>query len=181
MSRIVRSLAIILIALWVGIQFCIGFIVAPYLFSLAGRGSPAVPNTGAAATLIGPLLNGSHVLGLLAGTMLIMALVFLRRAGDVPLGAKLALSELGVGLAVVCAAVNFWVVTPRVRSVQEQLAERFGAFQQADKADPLYQQFGALHQASTALFIVGFTAALAALVCMTQFRSREVQRERSAV
>ena len=53
-----------------------------------------------------------------------------------------------------------------------RLADRYGAFHQADRADPLYQQFNGLHQTSTALFMVGFTAALVCLVCMTQFRSR---------
>jgi hypothetical protein len=70
------------------------------------------------------------------------------------------LSEAGVVLAVLCAAVNYWEFTPRLKGVQAQLAERYGAFHQADKADPLFQQFTGLHQTSTALFMVGFVAAL---------------------
>src|SRR5262249_10169996 len=122
--------------------------------------------------LIGPLLYGSDVVGLAVGVGLILALLFLRRRGEVPLGGKLYLCEGGVGGAVLCAAVNYWVLTPRLQALQGQLPQRYGGFHQADKADPLYLQFNGLHQTSTAVFMVGFVAALVCLVCLTQFRSR---------
>jgi hypothetical protein len=172
MTKAVKSSALVAAALWVGVLFCLGFIVAPYLFALAGRNSPAVPNTGVAADLIGPLLYSADVIGLVIATGLLMALVFLRRRQEVPMGSRLFLCEMGVGAAAVCAAVNYWILTPRLKSVQTQLAERFGAFHQADKADPLFQQFNSLHQTSTTLFMIGFAAALIGLICMTQFRSR---------
>jgi putative effector of murein hydrolase len=146
--------------------------VAPYLFILAARKSSAVPNTGVAADLIGPLLYSSDVLGLVVGAGLILALILLRRRNEVPLGSKLFISEIGVGVAVLCAAVNYWVFAPQLQAIQMQLAERYGAFHQADQADPLFQQFSGLHQTSTSLFMAGFVAALVCLVCMTQFRSR---------
>ena len=65
-----------------------------------------------------------------------------------------------------------WVLTPWLKGVQGQLAERYGGFHRADKADPLFQQFTGLHQTSTAVFMIGFVAALICLVCMTQFRTR---------
>jgi hypothetical protein len=86
-------------------------------------------------------------------------------------------AEVGVAVAALCAAVNYWVLTPRVRSVQGQLAERYGAFHLADKADPLYLQFNGLHQTSTTLFMVGFVAALLCLVCLTNFRSRSTTHQ----
>jgi hypothetical protein len=171
---------LVITALWVGVLFCLGFVVAPYLFALAARHSPAVPNTGVAADLIGPLLYSSDVAGLVVGAGLLLALLFLRRWDEVPLGSRLFLSEIGVGVAVLCAAVNYWVVTPRVMAVKGQLAEQYGAFHLADKADPLYQQFNGLHQTSTTLFLVGFAAALLCLVCMTQFRSRSSPAQASA-
>ena len=85
---------------------------------------------------------------------------------------RLFLAEIGLGLAVACAAVNYWVFTPRIKLLQGQLVERFGAFHLADKADPLYRRFDGLHQTSTTVFLVGFAAALIGLVCMTQFRPR---------
>lgn len=172
MTKAVKSSALLVASLWVGVLFCLGFIVAPYLFALAARNSPAVPNSGVAADLIGPLLYSSDVMGLVVGAGLLVALLFLRLRGEVPLAGKLYLSESGVVLAVLCAAVNYWVFTPRLKGVQAQLAERYGAFHQADKADPLFQQFTGLHQTSTARFMVGFVAALICLVCMTQFRPR---------
>jgi hypothetical protein len=144
MSRVVKSTAVVAAALWVGVLFCLGLIVAPYLFALAARKSPSVPNTGVAADLIGPLLYSSDVVSLV----------------------------LGAGVAALCAAVNYWWFAPRIKAVQGQLVERYGAVHQADQADPLFAQFNGLHQTSTTLFLVGLTAALVCLVCMTQFRAR---------
>jgi hypothetical protein len=172
MTRAVKSSALVIASLWVGALFCLGFVVAPYLFALAARRSPAVPDTGVAAALIGPLLYSADVVGLVVGAGLLLALAFLRRRGEVPLGGRLYLGESGVAAAALCAAVNYWVLTPRLRAIQGRLAERYGAFHQAGKADPLFRQFSGLHQASTTVFLVGFVAALIGLVCMTQFRTR---------
>ena len=103
---------------------------------------------------------------------LLLAVVYLRRRGESPLGGKLHLCEIGVAAAVVCAAINYWLITPQVKAVQGQLAERYGAFHLADPGDALYAQFTGLHQTSTALFMLSFAAALLCLVCLTQFRSR---------
>jgi hypothetical protein len=176
MTRVIKSSALVAAALWVGVLFCLGFVVAPYLFVLAARNSPAVPNTGVAADLIGPLLYSADVVGLIIGAGLVAALIFLRRRGETPLGSRLYLSEVGVGVAALCAAVNYWIFAPRIKTLQGQLAERYGAFHQADKGDPLFQQFNGLHQTSTTLFMIGFAAALICLVCMTHFRSRPSQQ-----
>src|SRR5262249_37409947 len=149
-------------------------------FVLAARKSPSVPNTGVAADLIGPLLYSSDVMSLVLGAGLVAALVYLRRRGEVPLGSRLCLSGVGVGVAAVCAAVNYWWFAPQIKHVQGQLAERYGAFHQADKADPLFAQFNWLHQTSTTLFMIGLAAALLCLVCMTQFRSRQANPQRAA-
>ena len=37
MTKAVKSSALLVAALWVGVLFCLGFIVAPYLFTLAAR------------------------------------------------------------------------------------------------------------------------------------------------
>lgn len=172
MTTAVRSSALVVAALWVGILFCLGFVVAPYLFILAARQSPSVPNTGVAADLIGPLLYSSDVLGLVVGAALLAVLIFLRTRGQVTLGGRFFLSEIGVGVAVACAALNYWVLTPRLGALQGELARRYGAFHLAEKTDPVLRQFSGLHQTSTTVFMVGFVAALVCLVGMTQFRSR---------
>jgi hypothetical protein len=173
MTRVIKSSAVVAASLWVGVLFCLGFVVAPYLFVLAGRNSPTVPNTSVAADLIGPLLYAADVGGLVVGAWLIAALVFLRWRGEVPLGGRVYLTEVGVGIAAICAAANYWVCTPRLKVIRAELAERYGAFHQADRADPLFRRFNDLHQASTILFVIGFVAALICLVCMTQFWSRQ--------
>jgi|SRR6516165_2834721 hypothetical protein len=180
MSRVVKSTALVAASLWVGVLFCLGFIVAPYLFALAARKSPSVPNTAVAADLIGPLLYSSDVISLVVGAGLVAALVYLRRRGEVPLGCRLCLAEFGVGVAAGCAAVNYWWFAPQIKNVKGQLAERYGAFHQVDKTDPLFAQFNGLHQSSTTLFVVGLAAALLCLICMTQFRSRQTDPQFTA-
>lgn len=175
MTKAVKSSALIVVSLWVGLLFCLGFIVAPYLFTLAARNSAAVPNTGVAADLIGPLLYSSDIIGLVVCAVLLLALTLLRRRGEVPLGSRFHLCELGVGTAAVCAAINYFVLTPRLKAVQAQLVERYGAFHLADKTDALLTRFAGLHQTSTGLFIAGFLAGLVCLVCMSQFVSRSSQ------
>ena len=126
-------------------------------------------NTGVAADR---RFSGSDVINLvlrLTGSRL----TYLRKRGEVPLGSRLFLSEAGVGVAAVCAALNYWWFAPRMRDIQGLLADRYGAFHQADKADPLFVRFNGLHQTSTTLFMIGLAAAIVCLVCMTQFRSRQ--------
>jgi hypothetical protein len=163
----------VITSLWVGVLFCLGFLVAPYLFVLAAKNSPSVPNTGVAADLIGPLLYSSDLISLVVGTGLVAALVYLRRQGEVPMGGRLFLAEIGVSVAALCAAVNYWWLAPQLKGLQGQLAARYGAFHLADKSDPLFVQFNGIHQTSTTLFMLGLTAALVCLICMTQFRSRQ--------
>jgi hypothetical protein len=172
MTRLVKSSAVLVTALWVGVLFCLGFVVAPYLFILAAKNSPAVPNTGVAAELIGPILYSSDLISLVVGVGLVAALVYLRRRGEVTLGGRLYLSEIGVGVAAVCAAVNYWWLSPQIKGLQGELAERYGAFHLADKADPLFVRFNGLHQTSTTVFMVGLAAAFICLICMTHFRPR---------
>jgi hypothetical protein len=172
MTRMVKSSAVVAAALWVGVLFCLGFIVAPYLFILASRNSPAVPNTGVAADIIGPLLYSSDLLSLGVAAGLVAALVFLRQRGEVPLGGRWFVSEGVAGIAAGCAAVNYVWFAPLLKTLQGQLAERYGAFHHADKTDPLFLQFNGLHQTSTTLFMIGLAAALVCLVCITQFQTR---------
>lgn len=172
MNRVVKSTALVATSLWVGVLFCLGFIVAPYLFILAAQRSPSVPNSGVAADLIGPLLYGSDVISLAVSAGIMFMLLYLRRWGEVPLAGRVFLSEASVGFAAICAAINYWWLAPQIRDVQGKLAERYGAFHLADKADTLYAQFDGLHQASTTLFMLGLASALVCLVCMTHFRSR---------
>src|SRR5262249_10874885 len=75
MVGVVRSSVQVMAALWVGALFCLGFVVAPYLFALAARHSPAVPDTGVAAGLLGPLLYGADIASLAVAAVLLAALV----------------------------------------------------------------------------------------------------------
>lgn len=172
MNRVIKSSALVVTSLWVGVLFCLGFIVAPYLFILAAKNSAAVPNTGVAADLIGPLLYSSDVISLIVAFGLVATLLFLRHQGEIPLGGRWFISEAVVAVAATCAAINYWWFAPQLKLIQGQLAARYGAFHLADKSDPLFIQFNGLHQSSTTLFMVGLAAGLTCLVCMTHFRNR---------
>ena len=37
MTKAVKSSALVVASLWVGVLFCLGFVVAPYLFALAAQ------------------------------------------------------------------------------------------------------------------------------------------------
>lgn len=180
MMNTLKGGMILLTALWVGGLFAVGFVFAPYLFALAAHQDPAVPNTSVAASLIGPLLYGSDVVGLVMAAALVVGLWLLRRGQLVPLGGKMFLSEIALGVAFVCAGVNYWVLTPRLNAARDLLARTYNAFHLADRADPLYQQFTRLHQTSTTVFMVGFGAALLTLVCLSQLRARSGARTAAA-
>jgi len=167
--RWVKSLVGVVAALWIGIQFCVGFIVAPYLFALAARQSAVVPNTGVAAELIGPLLHTTDYISVGVGAVVLVLLVALRRGGERPLGGRYYVSEIGVLVAMVTAAVNVWMIAPRIKAVKELLAEKYGAYHLSDKSDALYAQFGQWHQTSTLLFMAGFIGSVTCVFCLTQF------------
>jgi hypothetical protein len=103
---------------------------------------------------------------------LVVGLLILRRRQVLPLGGKLFLPEIALGIAFVSACANYWALTPRLNAARDQLAATYGGFHLADRADPLFQQFTTLHQTSTAVFTVGFVAALFTLICLSQLRAR---------
>lgn len=171
MTRVVSSVAQVIAALWLGLQATVGFVVAPYLFSLAAGGSPSVPHSGVAADLIGPLLHATDATSLTASAVIFVLLLVLRARRVLPLGARFRVPEIGLAAAAAAAAVNFAVITPKVLSVREDLTARYGAFHLADKTDPAYATFGALHGVSSSLFLVAFLGTLTCVVCMTHFRT----------
>lgn len=165
-----RTAAIAGAGIWIGIMACVGFVVAPYLFGLAAQKSAVVPHTGAAGELIGPLLHQVDRISLTAAAGLFAALLVLRRGASRPWGARYWAAEAGTIVAAVCAAVNYWKLSPALGAVKAQLAEKYGAYHLSDKSDALYKQFGGLHGMSTLLFVTGMLGAAVALVCLTQFR-----------
>jgi hypothetical protein len=173
MLRFVRTSAMVLNALWLGVPFTLGFIVAPYLFALAAQKSAVVPHTGVAAELIGPLLSLADLISMAAAITLLGALCILRHWGERVTGSRIYLAELMVALAGACAAINYWWFAPQVKAVKAQLAEKYGAYHLSDKADPLYLQFGGLHQTSTIFFVLGMVAVMMCLICQTQIKSRK--------
>ena len=56
--------------------------------------------------------------------------------------------------------MNYSWLAPRLKAIQGQLAERYGAFHQADRTDPLFVQLNDLHQTSTTVFLIGLAADL---------------------
>lgn len=164
--QVIKSLVNVGAALWIGIQCCVGLIVAPYLFKLAAQKSQVVPNTGVAATLIGPLLHQVDAISVWGGAAVLLGLLVLRSRGERSLGSRFWLGEIGVATAIVTAAINLWFVAGRIAQVKEQLAEKYGAYHLADKTDALYGQFGAWHGISTLLFLAGFVGSIVCVFCL---------------
>ena len=171
MEKPIKSSAIVLNAFWSGALFFVGFVFAPYVFGLASRGDANVPHTGVAADLIGPLLYGSDVAGLFIVLSLLLAISFLRYRKQVPIGGRFFVCEIALLMAGACASTNYWGLTPKLRAVQETLAERYGGFHLADRADPLFASFTTLHYSATILFMVGFVCSVICLICLTHFHS----------
>lgn len=155
--------------MWCGLQCCIGFVVAPHLFAMAAQKSQAVPNTGVAAEIIGPLLHRMDLISMAAGAVLLVLLLVLRRLGETPLAARRWVSEIGFMATIVTAIANVQGIAPRIALAKQHLAEKYGAYHLADKTDPLYAQFGKWHGISTSLFLVGLVGSLVGAWCLTRF------------
>lgn len=168
MINAIRTLLNVAVGLWIGVQVCIGFVVAPYLFALAAKASAAVPHTGVAAELIGPLLHGADLASLVVCIVATLGLLGLRGAAgpNAYAGARWWLGEAGLAVAFVCAATNYFMLSPKILAVKAELAEKYGAYHLADKTDALYKQFGQFHGISTLVFMIGLGAAMLAWICV---------------
>lgn len=172
MNQLLRSLAMVLTTIWVGGLVWVGLVFAPYLFALAGRHSEAVPHSGVAAELIGPLLYGSDLVGLVAVGLIGLILFILRRRKCLSMGGRFYVPETLLGLAALCTALNYFRYSPALNSVQEKLRDAYGGFHLADRSDPLYAEFTSLHQTSTAIFLCGMVVAFVVLICQTNYRDQ---------
>jgi hypothetical protein len=175
MITIFRSLLILLASLWIGAMFCIGFVVAPYLFARAARGDGAVPDSGVAADLIGPLLQGANLAGQIVPALLLVGLQLLRRRGSVAWGDRWKVCPISLAVALGMGALNYWIVAPAVGRVRQDLVAKAGSLAAADRADPLYQQFSVMHSVSTLLFIVALLAGMVAIICLSNSEARRMK------
>ena len=131
MTKFVKSSALVIAALWVDILFCLGFVVAPYLFILAARENPDVPNAGVAANLIGPLLYSSYIAGLVVGAGLLYALIFLRRRGEERTGVinmhssmKLRIQSLVIAVALLVGVHNTCAAEGDLSAIKVEITKR---------------------------------------------------------
>ena len=131
MTTVVKSSALVIAALWVDILFCLGFVVAPYLFILAARENPDVPNAGVAANLIGPLLYSSYIAGLVVGAGLLYALIFLRRRGEESSGVinmhssmKVRIQSLVIAVALLVGVHNACAAEGDLSAIKVEITKR---------------------------------------------------------
>jgi hypothetical protein len=171
MTNVLKFVAVLITALWMGGLFWVGFVIAPYLFILAEKNSPLVPHSGVAADLVGPLLYSAYALSLILAVGLIVILVILRKRNQVPLGSKIFLSEIGLGMAFLTTVINYAWCSPKVAAIRRQLNEQFGGFHLTDPAEPLYHAFKTYHLISVGLFGLSFIGTVVCLLCLSQFRA----------
>ena len=131
MTKVVKSSALVIAALWVDILFCLGFVVAPYLFILTARENPDVPNAGVAADLIGPLLYSSYIAGLVVGAGLLCALIFLRRRGGESSGVinmhssiKMRIQSLVIAVALLVDVHNACAAEGDLSAIKVEITKR---------------------------------------------------------
>ncbi len=118
MNQILRTVSLVFTTIWVGGLIWIGLVFAPYLFGLAANNSAAVPNTGVAAELIGPLLYGSDVVGLIAVASIGSMLLILRFRHCVSMGGRFYLPEILLVIAAICAYVNYFIFNNALNQVK---------------------------------------------------------------
>ena len=144
-----RTLLILIAALWLGGGAALMFIAAPAAFS-------AAPDRTTAANVVGTILGRWHYLAL-AAPVLLLAIDFRR---GLPSTARVVILAATIFLAVGQVAVD-----SRIRSIR---AASPVAISELPKSDPTRRTFGMLHGVSTLLMLLQVVGAGATLVTLTR-------------
>src|SRR5579859_1810959 len=104
MRALARFLLILPLVVWIGSVIFFSFVVAPAAFSL-------LPTQELAARIVGNSLRTLHYIGLVCGTILLLAtlLVDLKRATAV---------RAAMGLMLLCTAISQFGITPQMQRIR---------------------------------------------------------------
>ena len=152
MNRVLERLYALLLALWVGAQCTVGYLVAPALFAL-------LPDRMQAGTIAGHLFERLGWSGLAILLVLLVVRGILDRGHAAPSPPRWVRIALLVMLAL--TATGHLLVRPWIVSVRAQI-HAAGGFERCDPA--LSAQFGRLHGLSSVLFLVVSALGIALLL-----------------
>jgi len=134
MRALARFLLILPLVVWIGSVIFFSFVVAPAAFSL-------LPTQELAARIVGNSLRTLHYIGLVCGTILLLAtlLVDLKRATAV---------RAAMGLMLLCTAISQFGITPQMQRIRATVG---GSIQALPPQDAGRAAFDRLHQFSIIL------------------------------
>ena len=156
--RAVRYLYVLALALWLGGMALAGLIVAPTIFSVLGSWDPSTGRV-LAGDVFGQILRRVYLGGIVAGAVMLVALILQRIVGPRPkgTGVRVAIVAVMVGMTAYASAR----LQPRIETLQRQAA---GPMIQLPAEDPRRAEFDRLHSLSTTLMSLTMLGGLALLV-----------------
>ena len=151
MNRTLERLYALLLALWVGAQCTVGYLVAPALFAL-------LPDRMQAGTIVGYLFERLGWSGLVALLVLLVIRSVLDRGASAPPPRWVRIALVAM---LALTATGHLLVRPWIVSVRAQI-HAAGGFERCDPA--LVAQFGRLHGLSSVLYLLGSLLGIALLL-----------------
>jgi hypothetical protein len=141
--------------LWLGAMAFFSFVVAPAAFAALQR--PQL-----AGAVVSRTLNALELIGVAAGGLLLLLLLFSKERG------KGAVFEfIAVALMTASSLVSHYGISPKIHEIRE----RFGEIAQLAVGDPTRVTFDRLHQYSVWLMSFNILAAVA-LIILLSMRNR---------
>jgi len=153
-----RYVYIVALVIWVGGTVVAGAAVAPAVFGVL-QGWDPVTGRVLAGQVFGAVLDRLHLIGYIAGPLMIVALSLQRLIGPRPVafGIRAGLTAVMLGLTLYSGLV----ISPRINSLQRTVN---GPMNQLPAADPRRVEFDSLHGLSTTLITLAGAGGLILLL-----------------
>jgi uncharacterized protein DUF4149 len=153
MSSILRTAEFLALALWLGADVFLSFVVAPGAFRiLASRDQ--------AGAIVGHSLWWLHLIGVICGAVLLVARLLRTRR----FASLVAPAALCVVLMILLTVVSQHAVNPKMAALRSQM----GSIEATTPGSPLLAEFSRLHRLSVSLESGVLLAGLAALFLMVR-------------
>ena len=153
MASILRTLEFLALALWLGSDVFLSFVVAPGAFRVLG-------SRDAAGAMVGFALGRMHFLGVICGIVLLLARVARTRT----FASFVAPGALCVVLMIALTVASQVGVSPRMAMLRVQM----GSIQSTAQDSPLLAEFARLHRISVSLESGVLLAGMAAMFFMVR-------------
>lgn len=153
MSNLLRSVEFLCIAVWLGSDVFLSFVVAPGAFQvLASRDQ--------AGAIVGYALYRMHFIGVVCGIVFLLARILRNRS----FAGLVAPAALCVVLMIALTVISQHAVSPKMAALRTQM----GSIQATEPGSPLLAEFNRLHTLSVALESGVLLAGLAGMYFMVR-------------